>query len=278
MNLQSYNIGIIGCGHLGFAIARSLLINNLIEDSNLFLSCRGSKTSLERIREGNLSHRLFSNKEVVKRADILILSVKPQDIFELSRLNYGEETLILSFVAGVSESSLRKVLGNERVVRGIISGPDTIKARKAVVAVTQDCEQCIVNLLKPLSQIFYLLSERDINLVSSLVTLPGLLLMVDSKGRSDEVGAAIIDIEKKYKSKYLDPREIYHWALQLKPTFSSSDELEAYLSAMATKGGVTEAVIKEFVNGGSITSAIAQGEDRSRQISSEANKRVMSEA
>jgi len=276
VNFQNNNIGIIGCGHLGISLAKSFLVNKIIKENNLSLSCRGSKASLARIHDENLSHRLLSNKEVAKRSDILILAVKPQDIFELSNLEYKENTFVLSFIAGISEISLKRVLGANNIVRGIISGPDTIMEEKAVVAVSQSCNEAIINLFKPLAKLFYLLPEKHIDLVSSLVTLPGLLLLIDSKNRSGEVAAAISEIEKVYYSKYLNPRDLYHWACQLKPSFYSSTKLASYLSAMATKGGVTEAVMNEFMKGGSIFSAITSGADRSRQIADEVNTLIES--
>jgi len=276
VNLPNYNIGIIGCGHLGLSLAKSLLANKIITENNLSFSCRGSKASLAKIHEENLSHRLLSNKEVARRSDILILAVKPQDVFELTNLECKESTVVLSFIAGISEISLKRILGANNVFRGIISGPDTIMEKKAVVAVSQNCNEAIVNLIKPLAQNFYLLPEKNIDLVSSLVTLPGLLLLIDSKNRSGEVAAAISEIEKAYYSKYLNPRDLYHWACQLKPSFYSSTELASYLSAMATKGGVTEAVLNEFMKGGSIFSAITSGADRSRQIADEINTLIES--
>lgn len=137
MSLQNYNVGIIGCGHLGLSLAKSLLANKLVTENNLSFSCRSSKASLARIHDENLSHRLLSNKEVAQRSDILILAVKPQDAFELSNLDCREGTFVLSFIAGISEHSLKRVLGTNNIARGIISGPDTIMEKKAVVAVSQ---------------------------------------------------------------------------------------------------------------------------------------------
>ena len=265
MDIGDKKIGIIGCGHLGLSLAQKFSESDLVDKEQLFLSHNGKRETFLNIKQANLSSRIFTNEKIAKESDVIILSVKPQDIPSISIKSYKKNTPVLSFIAGACEEYLSQSLCCN-VVRGIISGPDTIYSNNSVIAFTKNPGELMSFVLCQMAKIFCILPERHIDLLSSLLTLPALLLIAESRGREKEVFQAIDEVEARYSSKHISPRKIFSWALELKPSFSKEADLKRYVSEMATEGGVTEAVIHEFVEGGTILSSIDKGVEKSRLI------------
>ena len=85
-------IGIIGAGNMGSAIKFGIKGKVLLSDKNKHIS---------------------DNVTVVKRSNIVILAVKPQDIGDVLKeiRPYIKEKLLISIAAGVTTLSIEKSLG-----------------------------------------------------------------------------------------------------------------------------------------------------------------------
>ncbi|MDR1746719.1 MAG: pyrroline-5-carboxylate reductase [Tannerella sp.] len=110
-------LSIIGAGNMGGAIARGLAKNPAFKPSDICCSDR-SEEALAKIQEANPAIRITTdNREAVKKADWVLLAVKPwlaqEVISEIkSELNYGQH-LIISIMAGVTFESLEQFLAKE---------------------------------------------------------------------------------------------------------------------------------------------------------------------
>ena len=105
-------IAIIGGGNLGTAIATGLLMSGEVAPGNLAVTRRRSEL-LKNLKDLGI-HTGSDNQEVVKKADIVILAVKPYQVIEILKnilpvLN-GDKILI-SLVAGVDLKELSAVTG-----------------------------------------------------------------------------------------------------------------------------------------------------------------------
>lgn len=109
------NIGIIGYGNMGQAIVQSLLKYNLIDAKNLFISDRSKETGEDGLQV------IHNNRGVVKKSDIIILAVKPQQMSDvLSEIKdiIQSNQLILSIAAGITIESIKKRLAlSQPVIR-----------------------------------------------------------------------------------------------------------------------------------------------------------------
>ena len=104
-------IGIIGAGNMGMAMALRINKRTLISDV--------SKKRLCSIRE---KHILVTrnNIDLTKRSDIIILSVKPQNITEVLKeiAPFLKGKLLISIAAGIQTKSIEKIIGGSiRVIR-----------------------------------------------------------------------------------------------------------------------------------------------------------------
>lgn len=109
-------IGIIGAGNMGMAIASRINKKVIMSD-----------TIKARLHAAGGKHILLarSNIDLVKRSNIIILAVKPQDIAgvlkEIKSCVTGH--LIISIAAGIETAFIERLLGRVRVVRAMPNMP-----------------------------------------------------------------------------------------------------------------------------------------------------------
>src|SRR3990172_1543791 len=112
MTIKEKKIGFLGAGNMAEALIRGLLNTGLVPPEAIF----ASDVRLDRLEElGKLYgiHTLSDNPLLVKRADIVILAVKPQVIRAVAeevRSAIRRDTLVISIAAGVSGDTLRRHL------------------------------------------------------------------------------------------------------------------------------------------------------------------------
>ncbi len=137
MNLKEKKIGFLGAGNMAEALIRGLIKTGLIGPEAIF----ASDVRLDRLEElGKLYgiHTLSDNGLLVKRADVVILAVKPQIIREVTeevRPVIKRDTLVISIAAGVSTETLRRLLPDSiRLIRVMPNTPALVLEGATAVA------------------------------------------------------------------------------------------------------------------------------------------------
>lgn len=146
-NLETLRIGILGCGHLGQAISLSLIRHGFSRE-NLFLSYRGNPQTRRKLEESGLDCRIVESRDLFRQADIIFLTVRPQNIAEPGFPKASEHSLPVSCIAGVSLRVLNHVLGTDSC-RMMPSGPDSLLAGQGIAAYYPKNE-CLERLLQTL--------------------------------------------------------------------------------------------------------------------------------
>lgn len=106
-------IGFIGCGNMASAIIGGILKNEIFSKEEIIVSNlteEGSRRSREKL--GVVT--TLDNKEVARKASILVLAIKPQfceSVIQEIRESVREDQLILSIVAGKSLEWLKQTFG-----------------------------------------------------------------------------------------------------------------------------------------------------------------------
>ncbi|MBU1864353.1 MAG: pyrroline-5-carboxylate reductase [Candidatus Omnitrophica bacterium] len=127
---KNKKIGVVGCGNMGGALIKALLSHRMVKSHRLYVydTVRG-KTLPYKKKYG--ARIVLSFEQLLRRTDILLLAVKPQDIKDLVKgipKSRFTATLIISILAGTTISYLTKLLGNKaKIVRcmpnlGIVVG------------------------------------------------------------------------------------------------------------------------------------------------------------
>lgn len=260
--LNKLKIGILGCGHLGQAIALALVSHGLSKE-NLLLTYKDNPATYQRLETLGLKSCLTTNQRLFQESEIVFITIKPQDILQLTETVIPEKALIVSCMAGASIEQLSKVL-KTKVYRIMFSGPDTILSGKGVAAIYP--EQDYLAALLHAINITHIktLSEADINVFTAGVCMPAALLKTEHPAEHEE---SIARLAVHYPLLF----ELYTWAVKVLPQFDSNMEKEAYVERMITKGGVTDAIVTSLAGGASLDIALRKGIIRTQEISSELN-------
>lgn len=107
-------IGFIGAGKMGGILIKGILKNRLVSPENLWICDKFIEKLTLLAKEG--ANVFVEIEPVAKKADVIFLAVKPQDISEVLEQLKNEirpSQLIISLVAGVTTSFLINKLGKE---------------------------------------------------------------------------------------------------------------------------------------------------------------------
>ncbi len=163
------NILIIGAGNMGTTYARSLLASHFAATGEMTLLIRSeaSRDRLPEIADSNVYRR---PGDFMGQADIVIVSVKPQDFHSLApaiRPYLHPEQVIISIMAGVSLPALKDALGVPKVVRAMPNLPSQIGMGMTVFSCSPDLDRkelfIIQNLLNTTGKALYVENEKLID-------------------------------------------------------------------------------------------------------------------
>jgi pyrroline-5-carboxylate reductase len=168
------NILIIGAGNMGTTYARSLLASHFATTGEMTLLIRSeaSRDRLPEIADSNVYRR---PGDFMRQADIVIVSVKPQDFHSLApaiRPYLHPEQVIISIMAGVSLPALKDALGVPKVVRAMPNLPSQIGMGMTVFSCSPDLDRkelfIIQNLLNTTGKALYVENEKLIDSATAL--------------------------------------------------------------------------------------------------------------
>jgi len=236
------NIGVIGCGVMGSAMAR-----HFVKDANVFLYNRHLDKAKALALEINASvcHNL---EEVCQKTDYILLAVKPQQLEEIGGLIghlIESKQVVLSILAGITLSSLKKAFPHAINIRLMPNLP--LLYGKGVIGIVKDPKipQSIRNVLEILfsemGSVAYL-SEEQVNPFTALVGSGPAFIVEIFEGLMEKG----IDLGFTYKEAKHFMLETFAGALELIQHMGMSPK--EIVKRIASPGGVTEAglrVIKE---------------------------------
>ncbi|MFH1837413.1 MAG: pyrroline-5-carboxylate reductase, partial [Candidatus Omnitrophota bacterium] len=106
-------VGIIGCGNMGSAIACGLIDKNILSAEEVLLSDK-DREKVKKVTEITGSEGILS-EELIKRCEIILLAVKPQDsVLLLEEIKKDiKDQVVISIMAGVKISDITNVIGRE---------------------------------------------------------------------------------------------------------------------------------------------------------------------
>jgi len=112
--MEKKRIAIIGAGNMGGAIVNGLLKSGFIANSDIFIA-DPKEAALERLQSKGVNTSSH-NPEVVNKADVIILAVKPyhfKTVVEEIKPELNPDKILISIVAGVGITDLEDVAGKD---------------------------------------------------------------------------------------------------------------------------------------------------------------------
>lgn len=259
-------LGIVGCGHLGQALLKSFLLQGFPEE-HVYISHRGNLNTSEKIRQLGFTGPISDNEMILRQADIVFLTVRPQDAGIFQRMTLSPGTLVISCLAGLSTTVLENIF-HAPVLRMMVSGPDTLLARKGMAAL-YPYHELAGSLLEAIGfSLFPVLQESDFDFFTTGVCLPAALLVERNEAAIKEAIASITE-------EYAAFARIYDWAKDVLPVFHTEGEKKDYIARMITKGGITEAIVDSVQSGESFLAALRKGMQRCQDISREMSASIL---
>lgn len=160
------SIGFMGCGNMAQAVIKGLVDNKVLAPNKIFVSNR-SQGKLIKMRDQYGVTVVNSNEELVEQAQIIVLSMKPQDLLAaIDPLGgiFQEKQIIISLAAGIKLSTLKKHLPLCRWIRLMPNTPTLIG--QGLVGYFTDqpdsyLDTLVEDLFKPLGQCTKLKDEEQ---------------------------------------------------------------------------------------------------------------------
>lgn len=248
--LWKRRIAFIGCGVMGEAIMSSLLRGEQVSADQLI----GSEPVESRRRDlaNKLGVRIVDdNREVIRGADIVLLTIKPQSLNDVMRDlagRFDERQLVISIVPGATIEQLTSGLRHQRVVRSMPNTPAQIGYGATVwfagPAVDDEGEELVSAILSTLGTTVRVSSEDAVDMSTALSgTGPAYIFLVME---------ALIDAGVHMGFPRTTAEELVHQTMLGSVLFArESGKHPAELRNMVTTpGGTTAAAIYEMEKGG----------------------------
>jgi len=253
-------IGIIGVGNMGRAIASRLNKRMLISDVDA-RKLRNAKKKNTLIAKNNI--------DLVKRADIIILAVKPQNIARVMKeiAPFSKGKLIISIAAGIKTKFIERRIGKARVIRVMPNMPAIVGRGISALAKGRSASK---KDLAAARMIFLTLGEvvevRE-SLMDAVTAVSGIgpayyFLFTEAL----EKAAAGLGLNKRLASQLAKATFIGTAEVAKNTDITMRD----FIDKVASKGGATEAALKTFKKTGFeriIKEALKAARNRSRRLS-----------
>ncbi len=128
--LSAHSIGFIGGGNMAEALIRGLVQGGVVPAAQLFVS-GPRRERMDELSSQYAVVALADDREVARRAEILVLAVKPQILDKVAREIAGEVragALVISVAAGIDTAWLENLFPATRVVRAMPNTPALVRA------------------------------------------------------------------------------------------------------------------------------------------------------
>lgn len=244
-------IAFIGCGHISHAIINGLLKANAVDKNKIILSGPHLKRFADLARKYHIGSTTV-NAKAVQNADIIFIGIRPKVVEKVTREiknHIKGGTLIISVAAGVTFALLHKYFSAKdiKLVRIIPNIP--VAYGLGVVGwvgdnLTTNDKILMKSLLKPLG----LITEcKDENMMDklSMISGCGIGYVAYFMKNLEEIGKSY-GLNEDIVSKIV-LNTFAGTVKHLSETGVSSQDL---VTAVATKGGITEEIINSMENFG----------------------------
>jgi len=239
---------IIGGGNMGLTYARAFINSHVVTPAQLMILEKEDGQKLSTLNEHKLAD-VHSDPTRIKEAELIILSVKPQDaplLFDQVKDYIDESQIVLSIMAGITIDTIVEHLGVTKVIRAMPNLPAQIGVGMTAFTSTADVsrfeEQWIQNLLQTTGKAISVPNEQLIDAVTAISgSGPAYIYyFMDSMIQA----ASNMGLDRSVAEMMV--QQTFAGAIDLFK--QSSHNCKEWIDKVSSKGGTTEAAIKHFNN------------------------------
>ena len=169
-------IGFIGSGNMGQAMIGGIIKSGLVESGNVIVSDLDQK-KLEAIEKEYKTNVTTDSVELVKKADVIFLAVKPNvynPVLKQIKDFVGENKIIISIAPGQTLESLEERLGKKvKIVRAMPNTPALVGEGMAAICKNENVSSEDMSLVKQLFESFGKAEEISEYVFDSVVGVSG---------------------------------------------------------------------------------------------------------
>ena len=265
-------IGFVGAGNMAEALIKGITTAGVYKPENVFISDIRAER-LKFLAEKYNVVPLENNAGLAAKVDILVLSVKPQnmtDALESIKPAFKPETLIISIAAGVKVTKIADALGDVAIVRVMPNTPALISEGASALFANDKAKPMLEKAKSIFSAVGEAVVVDDEGLIDAVTAVSGsgpayyFLLMEEMIKAAGQLGLP----DEIAKTLVLQTAK---GAALLAADADKRAESPAELRRKVTSpGGTTEAALKVFAEhkfSSLIAEAIKRARDRSRELS-----------
>lgn len=265
-------IAILGCGNMGMAFAKAFLHYNLVEHADLLLLGRDA-AHCQRLGATHQGLPTGLLEAPVGSYDVVMVAVKPQDFSRIAaglRAVLQPGQVVVSIMAGITIGRLQRELGHQQVMRAMPNTPALLGLGITGFSAAPEVERSrlhqVENLLNATGRSIFLEDESLLDAVTAVsgsgpayfyYIVQAMMQAGRELGFSESVAGLLV------KQTMLGA---YHL---LNSSDKTPDEL---IAAVASKGGTTEAALREFRAGGlaeTLQAGMKAAQQRAKELAKE---------
>ncbi len=265
-------IGFIGSGNMAEALMRGIISAKLYAPRDVLISDI-RKDRLDYLKEEYGVTPTAGNVELTSQVDVLVLSVKPQNMDEVLceiRGTLKDTAVVISIAAGITTERIVKHLGDVSIIRAMPNTPAMVDQGATAVIIRNAGPRHFKAGLEVFMAVGKVEVLEDESLMDAVTAVSGsgpayfFLLMEEMITIAEEMGLPS-DVASGLVCQTAKGASI------LAETARSENETPAQLRERVTSpGGTTEAAMKVFKKldlNGIMTTALTAARDRSRELS-----------
>jgi len=231
---------------MGLTYAQSFLKSKVVGQDQMLILEKSLKKA-EELKKLNIGTVYGEPGDYIKKADLLIIAVKPQDVAALGAVlspYIDDQQLVLSIMAGVTIDSISEVFGVTKVVRAMPNLPAQVGTGMTVFtssqAVTRIELVTVQNLLNATGKTIYTAEENMIN-AATAISGSGPAYVFHFMQSLIEAGKGLGFSQSESE---LLTYQTFRGAIDL---FNKYDyTCEEWIEKVSSRGGTTEAAFKVF--------------------------------
>ena len=242
------DILIIGGGTMGKTFAQSFLNGKVLDREQIHI-LEKDRLKVELLNRFQLGMTYYKPEEITKKMNLIMLAVKPQDtntLFDQIKTFLKPDHIVLSIMAGISIDNLKQNLGVGKIVRAMPNLPAQIGVGMTVFSAAQDVNEYELNFVKKLldttGEAFQVEKEEMLNAATAISgSGPAYVFyFMDAMVKSAmEMGFTSDEAATMIEQTFLGSTYLYK---------RSNLSCYQWIEKVASRGGTTEAALKEFDN------------------------------
>jgi pyrroline-5-carboxylate reductase len=265
------NVLIIGGGNMGRSFAESFLNAKILTHKQLTV-IEKDHAQIQELNRMKLGQIYNDYGDFIVDKELIILAVKPQDAYSVyPKLKpfLTEKHIVLSIMAGMPIKQIEEQLGINKVVRCMPNLPCQIGLGVTGFMVSEAVPQCDIDFIRKLLETtgvsIQLYDEDKLNAVTAISgSGPAYIFyFMDAMiQKTMEYGFSATEASKMVEQTFLGAVELYK---------VNNLSCREWISKVASKGGTTEAALKQFQHT-AVEAGIQKGMDDALQRSRELSK------